>query len=182
MVTGFQQLLMLHRQAPDDFVDEEPRHPCKSIDDESNPACQRTISVSRKSVCHSFYRGVLGNANIQRRRKFVRSLADSYHGDGKLAVDQKAFTLMPSFLRYSLEIVFVTASSWIPRALNVYHTVRRDAPIFWYVRIGDLNALQLEMQRGDASPFMADDHGQTLLHVRFPDIRRTPWLDLLTMI
>jgi len=165
-VTGVQQLLMLQSQTPDDFVDEDARLPLTTIDDEPYPACQSTLSISTKSESRNFYRGVLGSVNLQRRRKFVRGLAEPCAGDGKLSSDIVIFTIQPSFLQCSFDMSFVAGTRFIPRTLNFYHTLSDQEPIFDYVCDGNLSALQLALQNDIASPFITDESGHTLLHVR----------------
>jgi len=155
-------------------VDEEARLPLRTIDDKPFPACQYTLSISTKSESHSFYRGVFGSVNLQRRRKFVRTLAESCPGDGKLASDSTIVSIQPSFMRYSFDLRFVPGTQFIPRTLNVYHTLSDQDPIFDYVCDGSLGELQLALQNGIASPFITDEAGYTLLHVRSPAKRSNP--------
>ncbi len=165
---------MLQTQTPDEFVNEEARHPCKSIDNDFKAVCQTMLSVSTKSGSHSFYRGILGSVNLQRRRKFVRSLADSYPSDGKLAIDDIVVTIQPSFMQYSFDMSFLAGTRFIPRTLTVYQTLSGEEPIFDYVCYGNLSALQLAMQDGFVSPFVTDEFGLTLLHVRSTTRRSNP--------
>lgn len=164
-VTSVQQLLMLQNQTSDDVVDGEARHPCKRIDNESNSASQSTLSISTKSESRSFYSRALGTVNLQRRRKFVRTSACSYPGDGKLAVDDIVITIQPSFMQYSFDMSFVAGMRFIPKTLTVYHTISIEEPIIDYVCGGSLSTLQLALQNGVVSPFVTDECGDTLLHV-----------------
>ncbi len=162
---------MLQSQTADDFIEEEARVPPKSIDNVPYPACQDTLNISAKSESSSFYRGVFGSVNLQRRRKFVRSLAESCPGDGKPASDSLFVTIQPSFMQYSFDMSFAVGTRFIPRTLNVYHTLSDQEPIFDYVCDGSLSALQLALQNGIASPFVTDESGYTLLHVWSPTKR-----------
>lgn len=166
MVTGVQQLLMLQSQTPIGFVDEEARIPLTTKDDELYPSRQSVLSISTKNGSRTFYRGVLGSVNLRRRRKFVRSLAEPCPGDGKLSSECVIVTIQPSFLQCSFDMTFVAGTRFIPRTLNVYHTLSGQEPIFDYVCHGNLSALQMALQDGIASPFITDECGRTLLHVR----------------
>ena len=53
----------------------------------------------------------------------------------------------------------------IPRALRVYIAVDSSAPIFKMAFFGDIEGIQTALAEG-MSPFVVDDEGHTLLHVR----------------
>lgn len=157
---------MPQSQTPDDFVDEEAKLPLTIKDDELYAGRQSTLSISTNSQSRTFYRGVLGSVNLQRRRKFFSSLTEPCPGDGKLSTESAVVTVLPSFLQWSFDMSFVAGTRFIPRTLSVYHTLSHQEPMFRYVFDGRLSALQLALQDGIASPFITDERGYTLLHVR----------------
>lgn len=86
------------------------------------------------------------------------------------AITEKTVTLTSPFIKRTLDICFGANLVSIPRALRVYHVIYDDpehpAPIFELCLYGDLEGIQAAFADGKMSPFVTDEDGNTLLHVR----------------
>ena len=73
---------------------------------------------------------------------------------------------MPIFLPKFLELRCLKSLGHISRLLGTYSVLNREAPIFEACLRGDLEGLQVMLSSGSVSPFVTNEEGWSLLHVR----------------
>lgn len=140
--------------------------PIESMNGEASLEVQKQkIFLNRKVESRSWHSGIFGYVNFQRNKKLIKHPRGTLLNDEEL-LGHDVITIQPTFLGFSFSMDFVTGTRFIPRTLSVYRTTSYLDPIFTYVSEGDLDALQLALHSGRASPFVTDEQGDTLLHVR----------------
>ena len=111
----------------------------------------------------------LGNVHLRKKSTYIgdqdsslSALKNSFTSFN----EETIITIKPSFIRYAFEIRFENGLYSIPRALRIYPTLKYRAPIFESTSKGDFDSLVLALRHGNVSPFVQDEYGHSLLHVR----------------
>ena len=111
-----------------------------------------------------WYRGMFGTMTLQKKSK--RSQPANAVAKGKaLLVSETAWTFIPFFVGYALELRYARSLGYISRSLNIYPVLSEDHTVFALCEEGDLSGLQIALIEKRVSPFVIDPHGWTLLHV-----------------
>ena len=113
-----------------------------------------------------WYRGCFGRVGMHVKS---RSLSTSKsHGSRQIALsEEKTIKIMSVFLRKTFELRLLSSLGQISRTLRTYPMMASGAPIFKICKEGDVEALQAAISTGTISPFVTDQNGWSLLHVRF---------------
>ena len=108
--------------------------------------------------------GMFGTVTLRKTSKY--SGAPSAQADRKSPiVSETVWTFRPSFISYTLQLLYVRSFGHVSRSLNIYPVLSKSDPIFLMCRNGDLLGLQTALSRQRVSPFVTDCDGSTLLHV-----------------
>ena len=111
-----------------------------------------------------WYRGMFGTVTLEKTSKY--SQAPNAGANGKTTlISETAWTFRPSFIRYTLQLLYARSFGHVSQSLNIYPVLSEFDPIFSMCLDGDLLGLQSALSRPCASPFVTDYDGWTLLHV-----------------
>ena len=112
-----------------------------------------------------WYRGMFGTVTLKKTSKYYQALNAGADGDMPL-VNQTVWAFRPSFINYTLQLLYARSFGYVSRSLNVYPVLSESDPIFSLCEHGDLLDLQTALSRQRVSPFVTDhESGWTLLHV-----------------
>lgn len=125
---------------------------------DSSISKQHRISSARETNT-TLYRGILGEVNVQTKSGVASKSSEDWQ------LSKKAINIMPSFINYVLEMCFMNKRGYIPRTLNIYPVLSRDAPVFDLCCNGDIEGLQSAFSTGSVSPFVLTESGRSLLDV-----------------
>lgn len=113
-----------------------------------------------------WYRGFFGRIDVHFKSTSLSVSKRHRHGNRAIS-EEKTIRITPTFLRKTLELRFLDSFGQISRTLRTYSILDNEAPIFKTCHNGDLEGLQVALSSGTASPFVLDEDGWSLLHVRF---------------
>lgn len=122
----------------------------------------RTTSEETRLV---WYRSFFGRVDVHLKSTSLSTSKRRKPGNKAISKEQ-TIRITPIFLRKTLELRFLDSFGQISRTLKTYPILDDDAPIFKTCRNGDLEGLQVALSSGTASPFVLDECGWSLLHVR----------------
>lgn len=111
-----------------------------------------------------WYRGMFGTLTLRKTSKYTRASSAGANGKTPL-VSGTVWTFRPSFISYTLQLLYARSFGRISRSLNIYPMLSNSDPIFFVCFDGDLLGLQTALSRQRVSPFVVDERGWTLLHV-----------------
>ena len=116
-----------------------------------------------------WYIGFFGSVRIQKRKRYSGQLQYLRAFGNQALAEETAIMIVPSFMRRLLEVRLATSLGKVSRTLHVYPVMACDSPIFTMCLNADMHGLQTAFSSGEISPFVLDESGLTLLHVRtFP--------------
>jgi len=126
----------------------------------------------------TWYNGILGS--VRTHKKSTRSIYSSTTRQNQTEVvkEESSIIINSSFLRRGLELLFLNSFGQISRSLNIYPVLMANDPIFQLCKKGDIDGMQVAFSGGCLSPFVLDQYGSTLLHVRgYATIPMGYWAD-----
>ena len=124
------------------------------------------VPLTRHETDMAWYSGKFGSVTIQKKRKYGSRTPDLRAFGRKPLAEETSIIIAPSFMRRLLELRLASSLGKVSRTLNVYPVLDWNAPMFAMCSRGDMNGLQTVFGSGKMSPFVLDDAGNTLLHVR----------------
>lgn len=124
------------------------------------------ISRMYQETNEIWYWGIFGRIWIQKRAQFSSQLPCLTASGSKPLTEETAIMIAPSFIRRLLEVRLAFSLGRVSRTLTVYTVVTWDSPIFNMCRNGDIHELQTVFGSGKMSPYIVNEWGGTLLHVR----------------
>lgn len=108
--------------------------------------------------------GRFGTVTFRKKSEYSPAMNTGANGKSPL-VSEIVWTFRPSFISYTLQLLYSRSSGHISRSLNIYPVLSDSNPIFQIFRDGDLLDLQTALTRQRVSPFVTNEGGWTLLHV-----------------
>ena len=123
-----------------------------------------SLSPYTEQVHSLWYRGVFGTVTLDKTSKYSQVPNPGANGRTTF-VSETAWTFRPSFISYTLQLLYARSFGHVSRSLNVYPMLSNSDPIFYMCLDGDLLGLQTALSRRRVSPFVIDTTGCTLLHV-----------------
>ena len=131
-----------------------------------NPAStHNSISRTTTETNYVWYRGFFGRVDVHLKSKSLSTSKRRRPGNRAIS-EEKTIRITPTLLRKTLELRFLDSFGQISRTLKTYPILDFRAPIFETCRSGDLEGLQVALSSGTASPFVLNEYGESLLHVR----------------
>ena len=149
--------------------------------DEDSPGHEisslRSINLSRFPSSYTEHEhvlwdgGMFGTMTLRKISKY--SQAPSARANRRTPlVSETVWTFKPSFISYTLQLLYARSFGYVSRSLNIYPVLSESDPIFRMCEDGDLLGLQTALSRQGVSPFVVDhEFGCTLLHVSTGDLR-----------
>ena len=141
---------------------------------EVSPRCEVTFPSSPYTEQEHvlWYRGMFGTMSLRKTSKYSQTPSAGANGEIPL-VSETVWAFTPSFISYTLQLLYARSFGHVSRSLNIYPVLSRSDPIFSMCQDGDLLGLQTALSRQLVSPFVTEhESGWTLLHVstEFPRI------------
>lgn len=125
-----------------------------------------TIRANSKETHSAWYRGYFGRVDIHVKSTSL-SASKSRRTGNRAVSEEKTIKITPAFLRKTLELRLLSSFGQVSRTLKIYPILKISTPIFSICKNGDLGGLQAALSSGTISPFVTDEYGWSLLHVRF---------------
>ena len=125
-----------------------------------------TLRARSKEAHSVWYHGYFGSVDI-RVKSTSLSISKNRRTGNRAVSEEKIIKITPAFLRKTLELRLLSSFGQISRTLKTTPILERGAPIFRICMNGDLGGLQAALSSGTISPFVTDEYGWSLLHVRF---------------
>lgn len=148
--------------APDGTIVSPDHHEANTVLRRPRPHMPTTSQYSYTD----WYCGIFGSVRVQKRTKYSSQLPYLRAFGTQPLAQETAITIVPSFIGRLLELRLATSLGKVSRTLNIYHVMARNSPIFNMCQNGDMHGLQTAFSSGEISPFVLDDQGETMLHVR----------------
>ena len=123
------------------------------------------LRANSKETHSVWYRGHFGSVDIRVKSTSLRT-SKSRRTGSRAVSEEKIIKIAPAFLRKIIELRLLSSFGQISRTLRTYPILNGTAPIFDICRKGDLRCLQTTLSSGTISPFVTDEYGRSLLHVR----------------
>ena len=150
--------------------DDAPNETIVSPDDHETDTVLRRprphMPTTSQDTYTEWYRGIFGSVEIRKRTKHSSQLPYLRAFGTQPLAEETAITIVPSFMRRLLELRLATSLGKVSRTWNVYHVMAMDSSIFNMCTNGDIGGLQALFSSSGISPFVLDEEGKTLLHVR----------------
>ena len=109
--------------------------------------------------------GMFGTMTLRKTSKYFEAPSAGAKGELPL-VSETVWTFRPSFVSYTLQLLYARSFGHVSRSLNIYPVLSDSDPIFSMCWEGDLLGLQTALSSQRVSPFVTDSElGWTLLHV-----------------
>ena len=124
------------------------------------------VRTQRQESNKEWYRGIFGTITIQKKAKFSNQLPSLTAFENRPLAEETAIKITPSFIGRLLELRLASSLGKVSRNLSVYPIVPGGSPVFEMCRNGDIHGLQVGFSSGTMSPFVLDENGGSLLHVR----------------
>ena len=124
-----------------------------------------TLRANSKETHTVWYRGYFGTVDIHVKSRSL-STSKSRRTGNRAISEEKTIKITPALLRKALELRLLSSFGQISRTLRTYPILKDSAPIFTICQNGDLRGLQVALSSGTFSPFVTDEYGWSLLHVR----------------
>lgn len=131
-----------------------------------SPRPKLPVRIAYQQTNEEWYSGVFGRLTVTKRTKHSTDPADLKVFGSKALAEETSVTVVPPFMKRLLEMRVTYSLGKTSRSLNVYPVVPWPSPIMSMCRNGDMHGLQAVFGSGEMSPFVLDDVGNTLLHVR----------------
>lgn len=131
-----------------------------------SPRPKSHMRTAYQEILEVWYSGVFGRVIAKKRAKHSTDPAHLKVFGSKALEEETSVIVLPSFTRRLLEMRLAYSLGKTSRSLNVYPVVTSNSPVFKMCMHGDMHGLQAVFGRGQMSPFVLDEEGNTLLHVR----------------
>ena len=126
---------------------------------------RHTLRANSKETHSVWYRGSFGSVDIRVKSTSLNTSKSRRTGN-RAVLEETAIKIRPPFLRKTLELRLLSSLGHISRTLRTYPILDFSAPIFKICATGHLRGLQATLSSGTISPFVTDEMGRSLLHVR----------------
>ena len=122
----------------------------------------RTITKERNVI---WYHGLFGRVDVRVKSSSLNT-SKSNRPWNRSTSEEKIIKIIPAFFQRTFELRLLSSFGQIARTLRTYPILHEEAPIFVMSYTGDVEGLQVLLSSGTVSPFVLDQDGWSLLHVR----------------
>ena len=140
-------------------------------------AYKDTFGTNSKEMHSFWYHGYFGSVDIRVKSTSI-STSKSRRTGNRAVSEEKIIKVTPNFSRKTLELRLLSSFSHVSRTLRTYPILGYDA-LFYICSRGNLGDLQATLSSRTISPFVTDNDGWSLLHVRLDSGPKSPYLPLI---
>lgn len=146
-----------------------------------SPRPKLPVRIAYQETNAKWYSGVFGRLTVKKRAKHSTDPANRKVFGSKALAEETSVIVVPPFMKRLLEMRVTYSLGKTSRSLNVYPVVPWPSLIIDMCDDGDMHGLQAVFGSGQMSPFVLDDDGNTLLHVRIFLVRPLKSLNVISM-
>jgi hypothetical protein len=130
---------------------------------------QPGVLISRRQSTNVFwYQTPFGRLGIRRKLQYTKFDGRT---EGEVATSSEtSWIFTPSFLNRCMAFRSMNVFGSIERSFRVWQVIPTTHPVWELCEQGNLVGVQSLLTSRAVSPFSIDEYGETLLHVRYPNV------------
>jgi len=121
---------------------------------------------------HKRFSAMLGDMSILQKSKLSQEATKRRTLKRGILVEERIVSIMPSFLGSMFEFRVKYSCGTISSTLSTHTVVDDMSDVLIMCQTGDVKGLQAAFDNREVSPYVVDQDGSTLLHVRTSDLTK----------